>query len=361
MTTLTINIAAVSANYRAIQERVGPNCTVSGVVKANAYGLGVGPVSQGLYEEGCRLFFTATLPEALELRVILGEKPTIATLNGCDPVNIDLYKEANITPVLNHEGELNAYKAAAHAAERPLAAILQLDTGMNRLGFDAGTIHDLANDPDAFAGLDILYIMSHFACADEPDHPKNAEQYNLFLKTASAWPDLPKSICNSFGTYQNADWHLDMVRPGMALYGLNPTPYKPNPMQPVVKLETPILQIREAQKGEACGYNATFRFNKKTKLAIVSMGYADGILRSLTNKGALYWKGIRCPIRGRVSMDLVIVDLGAVPEKDLAIVGDTLEVIGPHQSADNLAHAAGTIGYEILTALGHRYERRYES
>ncbi len=358
MSTLRINLEAVRANYRAIQARVGADCTVSGVVKANAYGLGVGPVSQALYEEGCRLFFVATLPEALELRLIIGEEPVIAMLNGYDAAQGHLYKDSKITPVLNHEGELAAYQ---NADQEYKPAILHFDTGMNRLGFEADAVQRLGNDSGALAGLDVLYVMSHFACSDEPAQAMNAAQYDSFMRLASLFPAIPKSLCNSGGIYQNADWHLDMVRPGMALYGLNPCPYQDNPMQAVVSLETPILQIKDAHKGETCGYNATYRFEIETKLAIVSLGYADGILRALSNQGALYWNGIACPIRGRVSMDLTIVDLGSVPDSKMPRTGDMLEVIGPHQSADDLAGDAGSIGYEILTSLSRRYQRIYIS
>lgn len=358
MSILSIDLGAVRANYRAIQARVGAGCTVSGVVKANAYGLGVGPVSKALYEEGCRLFFVATLPEALELRLIVGDAPVIAMLNGYDASQAPLYKESKITPVLNHEGELTAYQ---NAAQDHKPAILHFDTGMNRLGFEADAVQRLADDSDALSGLDVLYVMSHFACSDESAHAMNAAQVESFLRLASLFRGVPKSMCNSGGIYQNADWHLDMVRPGMALYGLNPCPYQDNPMRAVLSLETLILQIKSAHKDETCGYNATYRFEENTMLAIVSLGYADGILRSLSNKGALYWKGIRCPIRGRVSMDLTIVDLSAVPDSVMPRPGDALEVIGPHQSADDLARDAGSIGYEILTSLSRRYQRVYVS
>lgn len=359
MPHLTIDISAIRANYAALKTRVGNGCTVSAVVKANAYGLGVGPVSEALYEEGCRLFFVATLPEALELRLILGETPVIAMLGGYEDENAALYTQSNITPVLNHAGELTAYKTLAAKMNQTLPAIIHIDTGMNRLGFDAETIQTLAADVSAFAGLKIHCVMSHFACADQKDAPMTADQYDTFTACVSALPGLPKSICNSSGLMRESKYHLDIVRPGMALYGLNPTPEAPNPMQPVLKLDAPVLQIREAKAGEVCGYNATYRFDENTSLAIVPIGYADGFMRALSNQGTLYWNGIPCPVRGRVSMDLTIVDLGALPDADMPKPGDCLEVIGPHQSADDIAVQAGTIGYEILTSFSRRYKRIY--
>lgn len=359
MPILTIDTAATRANYAMINDRVDPACTVAGVVKADAYGLGVEPIAKALYKEGCRLFFTATLPEALAVRKILGGAPKIALLGGLPPNHHNDLIQNNIIPVLNYPVDLDRYKAVAKIHNKLLPAIIHIDTGMNRLGFDAKEIENIANDPTLFDGLDILYIMSHFASADELGALQNHNQYDLFKKLASLFPNIPGSLCNSFGLFQNNDWHLDMVRPGMALYGLNPTPYKENPMLPVVKLEIEILQIREAHKNETCGYNATYCFDKKTKLAIVNAGYADGIFRTLSNNANMYWNGIPCPIRGRVSMDLTIVDLCNIPENQMPMPGDMLEIIGPHQTADDLAKAAGTIGYEILTSLGNRYERIY--
>ena len=360
MPLLTINTAAIRANYRIIKDRVGAACTVAGVVKANAYGLGGGPVAQALYDEGCRLFVVATLPEALELRLILGAEPVIAMLGGFRPGGAELAFQDAITPVLNTPQELTSYKACAKQQNQKLPAILHIDTGMNRLGFKTQQVESLANDPQAFDGLDLLYIMSHFASADEPDSQKNAQQYDAFLKSSSLFPNVPKSLCNSFGVFQNGNWHLDMVRPGMALYGLNPTPYNnENPMYSVVTASAEILQIRNAHKDETCGYNATYCFDKNTALAVVDIGYADGVFRALTNNASLYWQGVPCPIRGRVSMDVTTVDLSNIPENQRPHPGDHLELIGPYQSADTLAKAAGTIGYEILTSLGSRYQRIY--
>lgn len=348
---LEIDLRAVAENYSIIQNKVSSSCEVAAVVKANAYGCGVAAIAPVLEAAGAKTFFVATLPEALELRTIIDREPLVATLNGFNAEGAALYAAENITPILNSPEDIAAYSACEHPLPKP---ILHFDTGMNRLGLRAEQI-------EAAKPLQPAIIMSHFACGDEPDHELNNAQYEAFKAISQSFPNIPKCLANSFGVFRSDQYHLDIARPGMALYGLNPKPEENNPMRPVVKLSVPILQVREALNGETAGYNATYRFDKKSKLAIVPLGYADGFLRSLSSAGALYWKNIRCPIRGRVSMDLTIVDLSDVPENDLPSAGDMMEVIGTNQSADDLAANAGTIGYEILTSLSRRYKRKYIS
>ena len=357
MGTLTVDLAAISANYQQIQSITGRNCAVSAVVKANAYGCGMAPVASALRQAGAAKFFIATLPEGLELRTIIGEEPEVYMLGGFDPENSDLYTAENITPVLNSLDEIESYSALASENGKSLPAILHIDTGMNRLGLEK---QDLATVQEKLQGIDVQYVMSHFACADEKDAPMNEAQYETFKAAAETFPNIPKSLANSSGIFRSPDYHFDMVRPGMSLYGLNPTPETDNPMHRAVTLNVEVLQVKDVEGGETCGYGATHRFGNNSKLAILSMGYADGFLRSLSNNGALYWKNYKCPVRGVVSMDLTIVDLSAVPENELPTPGDMLEVIGPNQSADDLAAACGTIGYEILTSLSRRYQRVYK-
>ncbi|MGH1398744.1 MAG: alanine racemase [Alphaproteobacteria bacterium] len=353
MSEIIIDTGAIAANYTMLRGMVGAGVRVAGVVKANGYGCGLAAVAEALRDVGCDLFFVATLPEAVELRMIIGDTPEIAALNGYEDTDFAVYRESNIIPVLNHEGAIAAYRA--RVSDAPLPAILHIDTGMNRLGFapDAPPISAMC------AGLDLRAVMTHFASADEHDNPKSAAQVATFKAAAAAFDGIPQSICNSAGIFGDPAWHADIVRPGMALYGLNPTPHLKNPMKPVVQINASILQIREARAGETCGYNETYRFEENTRVATLSLGYADGFLRSLSNTGKLYWNGIPCPIRGRVSMDTTIVDISAVPENDSPRAGDMMEVIGPHQSADDLASDAGTIGYEILTSLSRRFRRVY--
>ena len=360
MGKLVIDLGALTRNYRQIQTMTGAGCNVAAVVKANAYGCGLAAVAGALHAAGAQEFFVATLPEALELRTIIDEASRIYVLNGFNHTHGDLYMQENIIPVLSSMPEIQSYVALAAETGHKLPAIIHIDTGMNRLGLESADIENLASAPEVLAGLDLHYVMSHFACADEQDHSMNAAQYEAFKQAAKTFPGVKMSLANSSGVFRSHDYYFDMVRPGMCLYGLNPLPEADNPMHPVVKLDVPVLQIRQAQKGETCGYGATHRFEKPANLAVVSMGYADGFLRSLSNKGVLYWKDYKCPVRGRVSMDLTIVDLSAVPDNELPGPGDMLEVIGTHQSADDVAEACGTIGYEILTSLSRRYQRIYK-
>jgi len=221
-------------------------------------------------------------------------------------------------------------------------------------------IKEILKNPQATEGINILCIMSHFTSSEEWESDSCARQYEAFSAVSMNFPGIPRSFCNSSGIFRDPAYHMDLVRPGMALYGLNPTPDQKTPMHPVIKLEAPVMQIRTAQKGDTCGYNETYRFNEEARLAVVSIGYADGLLRALSNEGAFYWKEYKLPVRGRISMDLTICDLSSVPENEYPAPGDLLEVIGTHQSADTLADAAKTIGYEILTSLGTRYHRQYK-
>ena len=355
---LTIDLRAIRDNYDILRAQVGSNCRVAGVVKANAYGLGADRVGPALYEAGCRDFFVSSINEALALRQVL-RGGTICVLNGFYNSAADLYAENGFVPALGSFMEIESYRKLAAKQGRKLPAWLSFNTRMNRLGLGSVETEKLLADQSMLRGLEITGVMSHFACADEAGHPLNEIQFGLFNEIAAHFPQAKKSLCNSSGIFRDNKYHFDLVRPGMALYGLNPTPEKPNPMKSVIALSAPIVRIRLVYKDSSVGYGATYRFEKDTQLATVSAGYADGIFRALSNKGALYWKGYRCPIRGRVSMDLTTVDLSSVPEKERPRPGDFIELIGSHQSADALAEDAGTIGYEILTSLGNRYERIY--
>jgi alanine racemase len=338
---LTVDLGAVAANYKLFQSRVGAECQVAGVVKANAYGLGVEAIVPLLDKLGCPFFFVATLEEALKVRT-LTSKP-VAVLGGLATGAEDVYVAHKLTPVINSPEEI-----LRRTYDGP--SIWHIDTGMNRLGIRIDELPQLAEENQP------LYVMSHFACADDLDHPLTLQQGKIFAHIAQAFPDSKKSLCNSSGLFRHSEWHYDMVRPGMALYGLNPTPEKPNPMRQTVKLETRILQIHEAAAGESVGYSATHILRRDTRIGIVGLGYADGFLRSGSDKVVLYAGGRPCPVLGRISMDLTAIDLDHCPDLK---VGDWVEVLGPQQSPDQLAAVAGTIGYEILTDLGARHERIY--
>ncbi len=354
---LTIDMAALADNYRLFQSKVGNTRTVAGVVKADAYGLGLSAVVEKLTELSCPQFFTATLEEALSVRKI-NQSADIAVLGGLYIGAEDIYVQHNITPVLNTLDDIQRWQKTAVEKQTKLPAIIHYDTGMNRLGLSQEEGKTLINDKSMIEGTDVRFIMSHFVSADEADHPLTRKQAHDFANFVQHFPNARKSLANSSGLFRSESFFYDMVRPGYSLYGGNPTPETDNPVKPVVSLSARILQIRHCKKGESIGYGASYKFDQDTKTATVALGYADGFLRSASNKAALYWNGQPCPVIGRVSMDLVTVDLSSL-SGPAPVQGDGLEVLGKHQGVDDLATAAGTIGYEILTSLGSRYRREY--
>lgn len=324
---------------------------VAGVVKADAYGTGMARVAKALAENGCKRFFVATPDEALVLRESLPDAD-IYCLGGLYPAAASLYAHHALTPVLNTEADIDLWRETAQKLSRSLPAALHVDTGMNRLGLRADAV---SGPPD---GIDTRVIISHFACSDEKAHPMNDAQAEAFARLAAKFPGALKSLSNSSGIFRNKEWHHDIVRPGYALYGGNPVPEAQNPLFPVITLKTRILQTRVVKKGESAGYGAHHVFEQDSLCAVAAIGYADGLLRSGSGRASLFWNGMPCPVRGRISMDLTIVEIGHLPVPPQQ--GDWLEVIGPHQTIDMLAAKSGTIGYEILTSLGHRYARVYE-
>ena len=356
---LSIDLGALRQNYKILDDMVGGNCRTAPSVKANAYGLGLEQIVLALYESGARAFFVATLEEGIEIRAFLPDVE-IYILNGFFDAEQKTYIKQNLIPVLDSLHEIQAYHLVAKHRGKTLPALLHFDTGMNRLGIpsdEAGIIFDNLSVLD---GVDVRYVMSHFVSSEETENPSNPGQFKKFQSIMTHFPNTKFSMCNSGGVFLSPDYHLDLIRPGIALYGGNPTDGREeNPMNPVVSLNVPVLQIHSVKKGETAGYNGTHRFHRDGRVAVMSIGYADGLFRSLGNQGALYWKGYKLPICGRVSMDLVICDLEAVPQEEYPNPGDMVEVIGAHQTIDDLAASAGTISYEILTALGARYRRSY--
>lgn len=355
---LTIDLGALAYNYNLLDRKTGRNCLTAPAVKADSYGVGMAQAAPVFARNGARQFFTATLEEAIALRQILPDAE-IAVLNGFASAFACDYTGNNLIPVLNSYDDIKACGDYARHAEGRISVFLHFDTGMNRLGIGAGEAGTIFAHMDCLDGLDVDCIMSHFACADEKNHPMNEMQWSRFQKIAQHFPNAKKSMANSSAIFRSQSYHFDIARPGLALYGGNPVPESVNPMRSVVGLQVPVLQIHTAAKGETAGYNATYRFNENAMLAVVSVGYADGFFRSCSNRAKLYWKGYPLPVRGRVSMDLVICDLLNVPEGDRPKPYDMVEVIGAHQSLEQLAEDAGTISYEILTSLGRRYRRLY--
>ncbi len=356
---LTIDLAALADNWRALNRRLAAPAKCAAVIKADGYGCGVEPVAAALARAGCETFFVAHISEARRARAAAPDA-AIYVLNGLLPGSAPAYAEANLAPVICSRAELDEWNAFRTATGWRGGAALHLDTGMNRLGFEFAQAPELAsragNDPG------IALVMSHFACSEE-DHPLNALQIERFSAVRALFPGIPGSLSNSSGIFLGPAAHHDLARPGVALYGANPTPGKPNPMRPVVSLQGRIVQTRSVEQGATVGYSATWTARRPTRLAIVSVGYADGFLRAASASDAkpgaeAIVAGQRCPLAGRVSMDLVAIDVTDVADADVKR-GDLASLLGPEIGVDDLAARAGTIGYEVLTSLGRRYRRVY--
>jgi len=352
---LTIDFGALRENHRLLRSLLGA-AACAGVVKADAYGLGARKVAAALAADGCRTFFTAHVSEALDLRQALDERHAIYVLNGLPPGSEPDCAEAGVWPVVNCLEQLQAWAALARRRETVLPAALQVDSGMSRLGMAPSEVERLATTPALLQGVETRLVMSHLACADEPDNPANALQRESFDRLRALLPQAPASLANSSGIFLGQPFHYDLARPGAALYGINPTPAKPNPMRPVVRLQSKVVQTREIGDGVGIGYGYASRARATMRLATISLGYADGWHRRAS--AAAFWNGVRLPFAGRVSMDSIILDISALPPGTLA-PGDLVDLMGPEQTVDQVAEQAGTIGYEILTGLGKRFHRRY--
>jgi alanine racemase len=327
------------------------------VVKADCYGLGAERIAPALAAAGCRTFIVATLDEGIALRRVLASE-VILVLNGPLPGTEGEYAAHSLVPVLNSLGQITAWSNFAKAGSGAPAAAIHIDTGMNRLGLDEAELDRLAARPEVLAGVRPILTLSHLACADERDNPMNERQRSRFIELATRLPAMPLSLSASGGCFLGRAYHFDLVRPGAALYGLNPTPDRPNPMAQVVRLQGKILQVRDVDSPRTVGYGASHRVTRAGRIATVAVGYADGWLRSLGNRGHGVIGGVTVPLVGRVSMDLTCFDVTAVPPAE-AHPGALIDLIGPGQSVDSVAADAGTIGYEILTALGRRHHRRW--
>ena len=352
---LTIDLDAVVANWRLLADRVAPAAS-AGVVKADAYGTGAARVAPALAGAGCRTFFVAHLDEGVALRPLL-PAAAVHIINGAPPGSEPVFAENRLIPALNSLGAIDAWAAFARRREKPLAADIHIDTGMSRLGLPAAELQTLAGDPGRLAGIDVAFVMSHLASADEPDHPLNRRQLGEFTAARAMLPPAPASFSNSSGIFLGSGYHFDLSRPGICLYGGAPSA-APNPMAQVVNLQGKILQVRQIDIPRTVGYGATWEASRPTRIATVAVGYADGYLRSLSHSASGYVGDIRVPLVGRVSMDLITFDVSGVPEP-LARPGAVVELIGPHYPIDAVANDAGTISYEVITSLGARYHRAY--
>ncbi len=352
-THLTIDLDALVANYKLLSDRSAP-ALCAAVVKANAYGLGLEAVSQALAVAGCRCFFVALLDEGIALRALLPEAE-IFVLNGVMEGEAGEFHRHRLIPVLNDFNQINFW-SNAQPAEGAQPATLHFDTGMARLGLTPADSEKLIADQDRLLDFPVACLISHLACADDPDHPLNRAQRDQFATIVKQFSGVPASLAASSGIFLGPDWHFDLVRPGAALYGIAPSANAPNPMGQVIKLQGKILQVRAVDTPQTVGYGATHQLAGPSRIATVAAGYADGYLRSLSGRGTAYLGDTRVPVVGRVSMDLIALDVTDVSQ---AKPGDMVDLIGPRHDVDALAAEAGTIGYEILTSLGQRYRRVY--
>jgi len=348
----------LASNWRSANEASG-SATASAVVKADGYGLGVKPVVEALYRAGCRSYFVALPDEGLAIRTIAPDAD-IYVLNGTMSGRAAGLADAGLIPVLNDLSQVAAWVDQSRRLGEPLPAAIMIDTGMNRLGLHDMEVASLAADTASLDHLQIKLVMSHLACADDPSSQMNALQRRRFDVARAKLPDAPASLANSGGIFLGPDYHYDLTRPGICLYGATPFKDAPAPFGPVVSASAEIIQVRDVKAGDTIGYGATYTAAADMRTATIAAGYADGLFRTAGNSAVAALKGTLLPYLGRVSMDLIVLDISTVDPADVG-AGDLVELIGPHVSVDDLAQATGTIGYEVLTSLGTRYERRYIS
>src|SRR5437764_2291367 len=358
---LTVDLDAIVANWRKLEKTAVP-AECAGVVKANAYGCGTEPVARALAAAGCKTFFVATLDEAAAVRAAL-PSATIYTLDGFFQNSGEAYARIDCRPVIGDLNELAEWDVFCRRTGWSGGAAIHIDTGMNRLGLTTTEAQGII--PRINAGdHGITLVMSHLVSAEQLNSPINARQLTTFREIASLFSGVPASLANSSGIFLGPQFQFDLVRPGAALYGVNPTPEADNPMQPVVELKARIVQIRNVERGETVGYGGTWTARRPTRIAVVAAGYADGYFRAASandgTRGAeVVVAGKRCPVAGRISMDLTAVDVTDLPP-NAARRGHMVTLLGEGITVDELAHHFGTIGYEVLTSLGSRYARVYK-
>ena len=358
--TLRVNLTAIRDNYKTLQKLAG-NAKVAASVKANAYGLGIQRVGKALYGAGCRNFFVATAGEGKALRQTIGDNASIYVFNGPAPQDLTLFFGNQLKPVINSLVQARIWANAIDNVRRPPFAVLHIDTGINRLGMPLDEAEKLSKNKPLLEKLNLDLVMSHLACAPDPDHPLNQKQLSRFQAAMSRFPVMPASLANSAGIYLGKPYHFQMVRPGIALYGGQATKSgQLEQTKSAVSLMAPVLQVRQITAGETVGYNAGYKADKNTTLATVAAGYADGIPVQSSGingqtKGYATMQGRRVPIVGRVSMDLTVLDISGL--KKTPRIGDWAEFRGENLEAD--ARDGGILNYELLTRLGSRCRLDY--
>ena len=356
---LTIDLTAIQTNYKTLQDQLnGTECAA--VVKANAYGLGAAKVAPALYAAGCRKFFVASPQEGIELRRILPEAD-IFILGGLFIDCEELYVQDRLAPVLNSLEEIRLWSTLTKS-QGPLPAIVHLETGICRLGLMQQDVQQLSQNPQWLDGIEVDYLMSHLASADNASSQQNEDQLSELKSLVAQLPvglqKTPISLANSSGIFLGSDYKYQLARPGVALFGANPTPGHLNPMRPVVQWHGKILQIHDVDSEKPVGYGATYRTSQKSRIATIAIGYADGYFRNLGNKAYCTINNKRLPVVGRVSMDMITVDVTSLGQEECKR-GDLATLIGGDITLDEVATHADTIAYEILTSIGRRCYRRY--
>jgi alanine racemase len=358
---LTIDLVALKENWRVLDARAG-TAECGAAVKGNAYGLGITPVAKTLWEAGCRSYFVARPKEGEELRAILPEA-TIYVLDGLFAGQAEFYAKLNLCPALISIEEAREWAGFGRVYGRKLPCAIHVDTGINRLGFSLPEFDALLADQFTMEGLNVSLLMSHLACADDPAHGLNKRQAEAFAAVRAKLPGVQASLANSSGIFLGGGFTHDLVRPGIALYGGNPTPGMPNPMKAVAHLEGTVMQVRHVKPGETVGYSATWEAMRPSRIAVLGAGYKDGVPRALSSKGQdgpaqVFINGRRCPVVGRISMDMMGVDITELMPHSV-VRGTRAEILGSNILIDEAAAWAGTISYELLTRLGSRYARLY--
>lgn len=359
---LLIDLDAIGHNYDILHGKVGAVERCAAVVKADAYGLGVRRVAPVLWKRGCRHFFVATLEEGAALRQQLGPEAEIVVLTGVRPGTEQACLDAGVVPTIFTTAQLRAWADTLEKSGQQSHCALKIDTGMTRLGMGADEYDQLLADRSLLEAARVDLLMSHLACADEPAHPQNRLQLEAFREAAgrlqSLLPSVRLSLANSSGIFLDEAYHFDLARPGSALYGVNPVPGTPNPMAPVVTLELPVIQVRQVLRDCHVGYGATQTAGAGSWLAVARGGYADGVLRAQGGRGCAWACGRRLPMIGRVSMDSATYDISSLAPAEREAL-DHIQLLNGDLTVDEVAEYAGTIGYEILTSLGRRYQRQY--
>lgn len=355
LSTLKINVSNIVKNYQTLRDTMGDKVKTAAVVKADCYGLGANEISPALARAGCNEFYVATLDEGIALRNVL-KSESIFVLGGINKGEEAFFMQYNLIPVLNSEYQIELWE---RAAKNKLKACLHVDTGMTRLGIEFSEIDDILLKLENRNLIDIVYIISHLACADNVSNKMNQEQFNKFQSIAKKYPQYEYSFANSAGVLLNKKEYLfDQVRPGISLYGCNPFNNNKNIITPVVELTSKIVQIYHVKEQESIGYNASYKLKPGMVTATIPIGYADGYFRNLSNKGFCYINDVKVPIIGIISMDLMSLDISAIPDP-FKVIGQEVELIGKNISIETIAAMADTISYEVLTSLGSRARRMY--